>query len=83
MKRYRKFMSGVKPSDTLNRRLKELKEPKKGPAPWAKYGAIAAAFILVFGGAALGMHWDARWSGRLDELFRQASYVPEIGRAHV
>ncbi len=77
MKRYRKFMSGVKPSDTLNRRLKELKEPKKGPAPWAKYGAIAAAFILVFGGAALGMHWDARWSGRLDELFRQASYVPE------
>lgn len=77
MKRYRKFMDGVKASETLDRRLKELKEPKKGPAPWAKYGAIAAAFILVFGGAALGMHWDARWSGRLDELFRQASYVPE------
>lgn len=77
MKRYRKFMDGVKAPDTLRQRLKELKTPKKQPAAWAKYGAVAAAFILVFGGAALGMHWDARWSGRLDGLFRQAVYVPE------
>lgn len=77
MKRYKRFMDGVRASGTLNQRLKELKTPKKQPAAWAKYGAAAAAFILVFGGAALGMHWEARWSGRLDELFRQASYVPE------
>lgn len=77
MKRYKRFMDGVRASDTLNQRLKALKEPKKKPAAWAKYGAAAAALILVFGGAALGMHWEARWSGRLDELFRQASYVPE------
>lgn len=76
MKRYRKFMSGVKPSDTLNRRLKELKEPKKKPA-WTRYGAMAATLVLVFGGAALGMHWDAQWSGRLDDQFHQQAYVPE------
>ena len=76
MKRYRKFMSGVKPSDTLNRRLKELKEPKKTPA-WTRYGAMAATLVLVFGGAALGMHWDAQWSGRLDDRFHQQAYVPE------
>lgn len=77
MKRYKRFMDGVRAPGTLDQRLKELKTPKKQPAAWAKYGAAAAALILVFGGAALGMHWEARWSGRLDELFRQASYVPE------
>lgn len=48
MKRYRKFMSGVKPSDTLDQRLRELKAPKKKPA-WTRYGAMAAALVLVFG----------------------------------
>ena len=48
MKRYRKFMSGVKPSDTLHQRLRELKAPKKKPA-WTRYGAMAAALVLVFG----------------------------------
>lgn len=48
MKRYRKFMSGVKPSDTLDQRLRELKAPKKKPA-WTRYRAMAAALVLVFG----------------------------------
>lgn len=58
MKRYQKFMDGVKPSDTLGQRLRALKEPKKKPA-WTKYGAMAAALVLVCG---LGA-WAARRNG--------------------
>lgn len=56
MKRYRKFMDGVRASDTLNQRLKALKEPKQKPA-WAKYSAMAAALILVFGLGAYGLNY--------------------------
>lgn len=56
MKRYRKFMDGVRASDTLNQRLKALKEPKKKPA-WAKYSAMAAALVLVFGLGAYGLNY--------------------------
>lgn len=49
MKRYRKFMDGVKASDTLHQRLVELETPKKGPGAWIKYGSMAAALVLVCG----------------------------------
>lgn len=49
MKRYRKFMDGVKASGTLHQRLVELETPKKGPGAWIKYGAMAAALVLVCG----------------------------------
>lgn len=59
MKRYKRFMDGVRASDTLNQRLKalkELKEPKQKPA-WTKYSAMAAALILVFGLGAYGLNY--------------------------
>ncbi len=49
MKRYRTFMDGVRVSDTLHQRLRELKNPGKRPVPWAKYGTMAAALALVCG----------------------------------
>ena len=58
MRQYKEYMDGVKASDTLHRRLAELEEPGKRPIPWKKYGAMAAALILV---CALGA-WAA---GRL------------------
>lgn len=76
MKRYRKFMSGVKPSDTLHQRLRELKAPKKKPA-WTRYGAMAAALVLVFGGVSVGMHRSAYLSGYIDSLFYEPAYRPE------
>lgn len=76
MKRYRKFMSGVKPSDTLDQRLRELKAPKKKPA-WTRYGAMAAALVLVFGGVSVGMHRSAYLSGYIDSLFYEPAYRPE------
>lgn len=57
MRRYKTFMDGVRVSDTLDRRLKELKEPGKRPVPWAKYGSMAAALLLVVG---LGTWWLSR-----------------------
>jgi len=57
MKRYRKFMSGVKPSDTLHQRLRELKEQKRKSAAWTKYGAMAAALVLVCGLGGYGLHY--------------------------
>lgn len=59
MKRYQKFMDGVKPSDTLGQRLRALKEPKKKPA-WTKYGAMAATLVLVCGLGWYGLdYWQA------------------------
>lgn len=49
MKRYRTFMDGVEVSDTLHQRLRELEKPGKRPAPWKKYGVMAAALLLVCG----------------------------------
>lgn len=56
MKKYKKYMDGVQVSDTLRRRLKELKAPPK-PAAWKRYGAAAAALVLVFGLGGYGLHY--------------------------
>lgn len=76
MKRYRKFMDGVKASDTLNQRLRALKEPKKKPA-WTKYGALAAAFILVFGLGGYGLQQWTTAVGRQLFLDGNQVYIPE------
>lgn len=75
MKRYQKFMDGVKPSDTLGQRLRALKEPKKKPA-WTKYGAMAAALVLVCG---LGWYGLDYWQGMNRQRFleRAQLYHPE------
>lgn len=49
MKKYKEYMDGVTVSDTLHEKLKQLEEPKKKPAAWKKYGAMAAALVLVLG----------------------------------
>lgn len=58
MRQYKDYMDCVKVSGDFHRRLTELEEPGKRPIPWKKYGAMAAALILV---CALGA-WAA---GRL------------------
>ena len=81
MKRYRSFMDGVRVSGTLHQRLRELGEPGKRPAPWKKYGAVAAALLLVCGLGGYGA-WAAHVNSRSAPL---PSYppgwqgVPEIG----
>lgn len=60
MKRYRRFMDRVRAPAALRRRLLELEEPDRRPVPWARYGAAAAAFILVCG---LGVWAAGRLSG--------------------
>lgn len=75
MKRYKRFMDGVKASGTLDQRLKELKEPKKKPA-WTKYGAMAAALVLVFGLGWYGLdYWQTMNRQRF--LERAQVYHPE------
>lgn len=49
MNRYRTFMDGVRVSGALHQRLRELEKPGKRPAPWKKYGVMAAALLLVCG----------------------------------
>lgn len=58
MRQYKDYMDRVKVSDTLHQRLLGLEAAGKRPVPWKKYGAMAAALILV---CALGA-WAA---GRL------------------
>lgn len=75
MKRYKRFMDGVRASDTLNQRLKELKEPKQKPA-WTKYGAMAAALVLVCGLGWYGLdYWQTMNRQRF--LERAQVYHPE------
>lgn len=75
MKRYKRFMDGVKASGTLDQRLKELKEPKQKPA-WTKYGAMAAALVLVFGLGWYGLdYWQTMNRQRF--LERAQVYHPE------
>lgn len=57
MKKYRRYMNGVKAPDTLHQRLRELKAPEKRPVPWAKYGAMAAALALALGLGGYGVHY--------------------------
>ena len=54
MRNYKKYMDGVEVSPELHERLSHL-TPAKGPAPWKKYGAMAAALVLVVGAGALGL----------------------------
>lgn len=68
MKRYQKFMDGVRASDTLHRRLVELKEPEKKPAAWVKYGTVAAALALVVGAGAWGLRAGLPWAGYDERL---------------
>ena len=81
MKRYRSFMDGVRVSGTLHQRLRELEKPGKRPVPWAKYGTVAAALLLVCGLGGYGA-WAAHVNSRSAPL---PSYppgwqgVPEIG----
>ena len=49
MKQYIEYMDNIKASDTLHQRLLNLETPKKRPAAWKKYGAVAAALALVAG----------------------------------
>ncbi len=49
MKRYKNYMDGIQPSDTLHERLKNLKAPEKRPRRWVKWGALAAVLALVVG----------------------------------
>ena len=49
MKKYKEYMDGVTVSDTLHEKLRNLEQPKKKPQVWKKYGAMAAALVLVLG----------------------------------
>lgn len=62
MKKYRRYMNGVKAPDPLRQRLQELKAPEKRPVPWARYGSMAAALVLMCGLGTWGLGrggWDA------------------------
>lgn len=78
MKRYQQFMDGVAASDTLHRRLAELKEPEKRPVPWVKYGTMAAAVALVCGLGAWGLGKVPGGPGQLAACFMPTS-APELG----
>lgn len=54
MKKYKEYMDTVEASDAFQQRLKELNAPKR-PAAWRKYGALAAALVLVVGVGAFGL----------------------------
>ena len=69
MKRYSEYMDNIEASETLHEKLKNLEEPKKKPRPWAKYGAAAAALVLVAGAGVWGL-------GRMIE--RTATISPEV-----
>lgn len=49
MKKYKEYMDGVTVSDTLHEKLRNLEQPKQKPQAWKKYGAMAAALVLVLG----------------------------------
>ena len=53
MKRYKNMMDQVEAPEELHQRLTGLTAPKKA-APWKRYGAIAAAFVLAVGIGTLG-----------------------------
>lgn len=54
MDKYKKYMDSVEASHQFKDQLKELDRPKKA-AVWQKYGAMAAALVLVLGLGALGI----------------------------
>ena len=70
MKRYKDYMDGVEVSDTLHQRLTELEPPQKRPAAWKKYGAAAAALLLVAGVGAWGLSRSQGGWGALMDNFK-------------
>ena len=54
MKKYKEYMDGVEVSPELHERLTHL-VPDRRQAPWKKYGALAAALVLVVGAGAFGL----------------------------
>lgn len=77
MKRYKRFMDGVRAPGTLDQRLKELKTPKKQPAAWAKYGAAAAVLVLVCGLGWYGLNYWQTAVGQQRYLEGAQVYHPE------
>ena len=77
MKRYKDYMDGVEASDTLHEKLKNLEEPKKKSQPWARYGAVAAALLLVAGVGAYGLS-QGGWNALMDHFKPAAEVAPEI-----
>lgn len=73
MKKYKDYMDGVTASDTLHEKLKHLEPAKKKPV-WQKYGAAAAALVLMAG---LGV-WGLT-GGRDAVLNHTEQGDPEIG----
>lgn len=62
MEKYKRYMDSVEVSPELHEKLMGLGGRKK-PAPWKKYGAMAAALALVIGVSALGL---TRWGGNAE-----------------
>ena len=77
MKRYKDYMDGVEVSDTLHEKLKNLEEPKKKPKPWVKYGAAAAALVLVAGVGAYGLS-RGNWNAVMENFQPAAEVAPGI-----
>jgi hypothetical protein len=66
MKRYKEYMDSVEVSPELHEKLMGLSAPKRTPS-WKKYGAIAAALVLVVGVGAFGLSkWNSTGGGALD-----------------
>lgn len=77
MKRYFEYMDNVKVSDTLHQRLLELEAPAKRPIPWKKYGAVAAALVLVCGVGAWGLSCGG-WNAATTNFRPSAETAPEL-----
>lgn len=67
MKKYFEYMDDRKVSDTLHQRLLKLEAPRKRPAAWKKYSAVAAALVLVCGIGGFSV-WAAGVNGRTNPL---------------
>ena len=57
MDKYKKYMDSIEASAEFREKLKGLDSPKRS-AVWQKYGALAAALVLVVGLGVLGVHGD-------------------------
>ena len=84
MKKYKEYMDGVNASDTLHKKLKRLEASKKKPVAWQKYGALAAALVLVIGLGAwgAGREKNAISSGTTEvgaEIQSEPAIAPSIG----
>lgn len=70
MKKYIEYMDGVSVSDTLHQRLLALESYQKRPA-WMKYGAMAAALLLV-----AGLGGFAAWAAGINRLDTPIPFYP-------